>query len=71
MCMVCRRYPCDPRCPNAAEPKARYKCERCGYGIDEGEEYYDSPEGYICRDCISNMTIFEFMEMIGESLSKA
>ena len=30
MCDVCRQSPCDPRCPNAPEPEAVYKCRNCG-----------------------------------------
>lgn len=29
MCAVCRKNPCDSRCPNAEEPKSIYTCEWC------------------------------------------
>jgi hypothetical protein len=48
-----------------------YECGRCGYGIYEGEEFFDSPEGYICKDCIEDMTVTEFMELMGEKFSTA
>lgn len=71
MCQICRQYPCDPRCPNAPEPKAIFTCKRCKEGITAGEEYFDSHEGQICKGCIEDMTINEFMELIGESFSTA
>lgn len=44
---------------------------KCGEGIFEEDKYYDSPEGYICKDCVEDMTVSEFMEMIGETFSTA
>lgn len=29
MCAVCRKNPCDSRCPNAEEPSPVYTCEWC------------------------------------------
>lgn len=29
MCAVCRKNPCDSRCPNAEEPRSIYTCEWC------------------------------------------
>lgn len=71
MCSMCMMTPCHPRCPNTPEPKPVYECERCGYGIFAGDKYYDSPEGYICKDCIDDMTVTEFMELVGEEFSTA
>lgn len=71
MCAMCGSYPCVSRCPNAPEPKPVYVCEKCGYGIFEEDKYYDSPEGYICKECVEDMTVSEFMEMIGETFSTA
>ena len=36
MCAVCRKNPCDSRCPNAEEPKSIYACEWCEEPIYEG-----------------------------------
>lgn len=71
MCEICRSTPCLSRCPNAAEPVPVYECSRCGYGIFEGDKYYDSPEGYICEDCIEDMTVDEFMNLTGDKFSTA
>ncbi len=71
MCAMCGSYPCVSRCPNAPEPIPVYKCCKCGSGILDGENYYDSIDGYICRECIEDMTITEFMKLIGETFSIA
>lgn len=71
MCAMCGNYPCVSRCPNASEPKPVFECVKCGEGIFEEDKYYDSPEGYICKDCVEDMTVSEFMEMIGETFSTA
>lgn len=67
MCSVCLKTPCDSRCPNAPEPKPIYVCEKCGCGIFPGEKFFDGPEGYICEDCIDDMTSKEILEMLGEN----
>lgn len=71
MCEMCGSHPCVSRCPNAPEPVPVYKCHKCGCGILEGDKYYDSLDGNICKDCIENMTVDEFMELIGEKFSTA
>lgn len=71
MCAMCGSYPCMNRCPNAPEPVPVHKCSKCGYGIMDGEKYYDGPKGPICEDCIEDMTVKEFMELIGETFSTA
>ena len=69
MCRVCMSVPCHPRCPNAPEPVEVFNCCKCGEGIQDGEKYYDSLGGYVCEDCIDDMTAREFMELIGEKFS--
>lgn len=71
MCAMCGSYPCVSRCPNALEPVAVFCCCKCGDGIQDGGKYYDSPEGYVCEDCIGDMTAGEFMELTGETFSTA
>ncbi len=71
MCKVCRMIPCNPRCPNAPEPKPKYECSKCGYGIYAGDKYLDGPEGYVCKECLDDMTSGELLEMLGESLATA
>ena len=71
MCEICRQWPCDYRCPNGPEPVPVYKCDECGEGIFEGDEFYDGPDGRVCKDCLDNMSVMEFMKLIGEELRKA
>lgn len=40
-------------------------------GIYEGDEYMDTPEGPVCKDCIEGMSVTEFCELIGESFKTA
>ena len=56
MCSLCRQFPCHPRCPNAPEPVPLMRCKECGEGIYEGDEYYDTGNGGICKECIEDMT---------------
>ena len=71
MCAVCRKNPCDSRCPNAEEPRSIYTCEWCKEPIYEGDKYMDTPEGPVCKDCIEGMSATEFCELIGESFKTA
>lgn len=71
MCSICISIPCHPRCPNASEPVPVHRCEKCGEGIFAGDRYFDSKKGYICEECIVEMTADEFMELIGETFSTA
>ena len=64
MCAVCRKNPCDSRCPNAEEPKSIYTCEWCEEPIYEGDKYMDTPEGPVCKDCIEGMSATEFCELM-------
>ncbi len=69
MCSICMSVPCHPRCPNAPEPVAVFSCCKCGDGIQAGGKYYNSPEGYMCEECIEDMTAGEFMRIIRETFS--
>ncbi len=71
ICEICLVSPCHPGCPNAAEETAIKICCRCRGGILEGEEYLDSDEGPICEDCLSDMTLKEYLDFIGERLATA
>ena len=62
-CEYCHRD-CDhhPRCPLAPEPKSYGKCEACGEGIYEGEEYIENDNGkYIHLDCPSALYMAKFL----------
>lgn len=71
MCSVCMSIPCHPRCPNAPEPVPVHKCEKCGEGIFEGDKYFNGQEGYICEECLDDMSSSELLELVGESLATA
>ena len=71
MCCVCMSNPCHPRCPNAPEPKLVYICGRCGYGIFEGDKFFEGPDGYVCEECLEDMTVEQILEMLGENLRTA
>lgn len=71
MCSVCLQSPCSSRCPNADEEKPIYVCDECGYGIFEGDKFFDSPDGYICKDCLENMTTNELLELLDVELRTA
>ena len=59
MCAICRKSPCDSRCPNAEEPRAVHTCRRCEEPIYEGDDYMEG------------MSVTEFCELIGESFKTA
>lgn len=52
MCDECRHTPCDPRCPNAPEPKAVFVCSGCGHEIYDGDDYWDIMGEQFCKRCI-------------------
>lgn len=52
MCDLCRKNPCDCRCPNAKQLEEKWKCAVCGEGILENEKHYKLGYWHICRDCI-------------------
>ncbi len=71
MCSLCLSTPCHPRCPNEPEPVPVHTCKWCNEPIFAEEEYMDTPDGPVCKDCIEGMGVSEFMEMIGEKFSIA
>lgn len=71
MCEMCRQIPCASRCPNAPEPKPTAVCHRCGEGIYEGTEYFESPAGPICKDCMEDMNYSEILKIVGEEMKVA
>ena len=62
MCDICRKNPCDSRCPNADEPKFNHYCSSCGEGISEGEEYVENDNGeYIHYVCPTARELVQFL----------
>ena len=54
MCSVCRKSPCDSRCPNAPDPPTVYTCKYCGEPIVEGDEYVDVDGDFYHSECVSD-----------------
>lgn len=71
MCEICRQTPCHPRCPNAPEPRAVKTCCKCGTGIFEGEKYLETTDGSVCKECLEELSVDEWLEIMGESLETA
>lgn len=71
MCAICRKEPCDSRCPNAPEPQPVTICIGCEEGIYPGEKYLDLPEGAICEECVGAMNGRELLEYLGQELCEA
>lgn len=71
MCALCRKNPCDFRCPNAPDPEPIHECVLCGEGIFSGDRYWESPEGPICNNCLGEMNGREVLEKIGEDMKEA
>lgn len=71
MCALCRKEPCDSGCPNAPDPEPVHKCVMCGFGIFEGDRYWNSPEGPICECCVDDMSGKEILEKMDEELKEA
>lgn len=71
MCSICLQSPCNFRCPNAAEPKAVYRCSVCGEGIYRWQKYFETVKGYICDECIEDMSATDLMEMMEERMEVA
>lgn len=64
MCDICTQNPCDSRCPNYEQPKAKYHCDYCGEGIYDGEEYIVNDNGgYRHYDCFYG--IKDLLEWLG------
>ena len=52
ICDICRKNPCDSRCPNAPEPPEVYECVECGASILAGEYYYRLGKHAYCESCV-------------------
>lgn len=64
MCEICLKSPCDPRCPNAPDPKPVYICDGCGHDIVEGEDAWHVLDEVYCEKCIDSFRIIA--EYIGD-----
>lgn len=71
MCSVCLSTPCLTGCPNAEEQGPVYTCGRCGYGIFPGDHYIETRDGYVCRDCLEDMSVEEMLDLCDMELETA
>lgn len=71
MCSICGSISCNSRCPNAPELKTIEICSECGERIYEGDEYFDSFSGPICKECMEDKSLTELLEVFGEKLTVA
>lgn len=71
MCSVCMTSPCLSGCPNAEEQEPVFNCGRCGYGIFPGDQYIESGAGYVCRDCLEDMSVEEILDLCDMALETA
>lgn len=65
MCAICMRSPCHPRCPNAPEPPAAFRCRCCDEPILPGEEYGRINGVEYCERCIDNMPLCQLVPLLG------
>lgn len=64
MCDICRKSPCDSRCPNYIPPKTSHYCSICDEGIYDGEDYIENQDGeYIHYECVQG--IRQLLEWLG------
>ena len=62
MCQECRQHPCDPRCPNAPEPKAVCRCDNCGGKIYDGDTMWKFDIGIVCEECVDRFRTYADLE---------
>jgi hypothetical protein len=62
MCMECGQTPCNPRCPNAPEPKHCERCSECGAKLYVGDGYYEVDGSIYCEDCMTGFHRYAEME---------
>lgn len=66
MCMICGRFPCDSRCPNAPDPPTVYTCAYCVESIVPGDEYMELDGSYYhMDDCASDAAMNLLLEKCG------
>lgn len=53
-------------------PSPCHKCESCGEGIYQGEEFLNSQNGTFCFDCVTyNLNTKDLMEIMGYEFEEA
>ena len=70
MCSECGHYKCTPGCPNY-EPEIVEYCGKCHKAIYAGTTYIEGYVGYICEECIEDMTKEELIKLLGFDIKTA
>lgn len=70
VCEICLRSPCLTGCPNEVIQIIGY-CKKCRCDIEIGMKYLDHDSGYICEDCLDEMTTTQLLDLFGEELQVA
>ncbi len=66
MCDICLKNPCDPRCPNADEPREIDTCDICEYEIYDFDTYVVNFSGKIAHlNCIEDASTTRLLEWLG------
>lgn len=63
-CEYCMDCNCSSVCPNKDEPLYEYTCVNCKEPVYQGKEYLDTLKGYICKECISDMSSLEVLNYL-------
>lgn len=71
MCRDCVLPVCSPGCPDAQEVPPITRCIECEEGIYEGDWYFKTSNGCICKNCLEDMNVEEILELVGEELTQA
>ncbi len=59
------------RNPDAPAPKMLYKCQCCGEGIIDGDEFAELYDGYYHVDCMESMSIRELLRHVSITVKEA
>ena len=65
ICLNCHIGSCDPRCPEAPEPKPIGRCCRCGGPVYPGERAYRADLDLLCEGCATPEEIAEMLNWDG------
>lgn len=66
ICMGCHITYCDPRCPDAPQPKVIARCSKCGDEIHEGDRLFQFRSDTFCELCADEMSLQDLAEWYGE-----
>ena len=70
MCAICNHFPCLTGCPNEGV-SVIMKCDNCHSEICDGDQYAVIDGEAICYDCLSDMSVSDWIEKLGTELVTA